>query len=382
MQLHLAYGLAVTYTMGQVETARDALATALALARELDHVDTQLEALWSLWVLHFNIGECRATEAITEAFNLTARRAGDESVVLIGERLRGYLLQHAGAPHAAQACFERVLAFYVPRQARGYLGLGQFDQRVLARAMLARVHWLQGRIEQALTHARASLQAAQDSGNYLSTCEALRLAVCPITLMAGDPAEAERSVTLLIDTAARWNATFWGIVGRCLKAKLLIHRGAFAEGTALLRCELDACAETGWEIWYPEFRGVLAQGLAGLGRFGEARAAIEQALARADSGGERYYVPELLRIKGELLLRDGDFVRSEQCLEAALDAARHQGAQFWELRGALSLARLRLRMGRRDGAAEVLAPVHARFTEGLDSPDLLAAGALLKTLAD
>jgi predicted ATPase len=61
--------------------------------------------------------------------------------------------------------------------------------------------------------------------------------------------------------------------------------------------------------------------------------------------------------------------------------AREQGALFWELRAALSAARLRVRQENRAGAAQVLQPVYDRFTEGFDTADLKAAKALLKTLA-
>ena len=102
-------------------------------------------------------------------------------------------------------------------------------------------------------------------------------------------------------------------------------------------------------MWHPEFYGVLAEGLARCGRLTEALAAVDQALASADRGGERYYLAELLRIKGELLLQEaGDLSISavEDCFFEALEVARQQDALFWELRAALSLARLRIRQNR------------------------------------
>jgi predicted ATPase len=129
--------------------------------------------------------------------------------------------------------------------------------------------------------------------------------------------------------------------------------------------------------------GALAEGVAGLGRLSEALAAVDQALAKADAGGERYYVPELLRIKGELLLREtGDecVAAAENCFDRALTVAREQDALFWELRGALSLARLRTRQDRPDEARQILAPVYDRFTEGFETADLRAARAMLESL--
>jgi predicted ATPase len=124
-----------------------------------------------------------------------------------------------------------------------------------------------------------------------------------------------------------------------LEGRLLIKRGEFGTGSALLRTALDSCERAGQTICYTEFLGALGEGLAGLGQFTEALATIDRALARADRGGERWFVAELLRIKGELLLHgagDQSIPAAEHCFSAALEAAREQGAMSWELRVALS----------------------------------------------
>src|SRR6266404_6161722 len=116
------------------------------------------------------------------------------------------------------------------------------------------------------------------------------------------------------------------------------------------------------------------------GRIREALVTIYQALASADRGGEGYHYPELLRIKGELLLQDASgrpVSAAEDCFRAALYVARQQGAPFWELRGALNLARLRVTEVRHNDAKAILAPVYDQFTEGFEKPDLRAARDIL-----
>jgi len=61
----------------------------------------------------------------------------------------------------------------------------------------------------------------------------------------------------------------------------------------------------------------------------------------------------------------------------ALDAARQQGALSWELRAAMSLARLRMTQDRAAEARQLLAPVYAQFSEGFATLDLRAAYAML-----
>jgi predicted ATPase/DNA-binding winged helix-turn-helix (wHTH) protein len=383
MQLYFAAGLMPAYTMSPVEPGKRALTRAIELAEELDDVQAQFQILWGLWVLNATAGECHTAQIVTDRLSLVANRIEEQSAALIAFRLQGFVLQQTGEHEKARQCFEHVLRHYIAPTDVRFTAWGQFDQRVLTRAMLARSLWLQGYAEQAAEQAQICLDDAQVTNYPLSIGEALRVAMCQIALMTGDLETADQAVTRLIDIATSCNAPFWAISGRCLRGKLLIMRGEFAAGSAILRAELDLCERTGWPIWYPEFLGVLAEGLAGLGRMSEALAAIHQAMESADRGGERYYYPELLRLKGEVLLRDAkaqSVPAADDCFIASMDLARQQGALFWELRSALSLARLRASQGRHSEARQVLAPIHDRFTEGFGTVDLRAARAMLETL--
>jgi len=72
---------------------------------------------------------------------------------------------------------------------------------------------------------------------------------------------------------------------------------------------------------------------------------------------------------------------AEQCFTEALKLAKQQGALFWELRNALSLARLRVRQDRKTDAREILEPVYGAFTaEGLQIADVREAKTLLDRL--
>ena len=89
---------------------------------------------------------------------------------------------------------------------------------------------------------------------------------------------------------------------------------------------------------------------------------------------------ELNRHKGQLLLRQGDSEAAEELYRKALSIAQEQEAKLWELRAAVSLARLRRDQGRHTEARDLLAPVYGWFTEGFDTPDLKEAKALLDEL--
>ena len=75
-----------------------------------------------------------------------------------------------------------------------------------------------------------------------------------------------------------------------------------------------------------------------------------------------------------------DVAKAETYFERALAVAREQQAKSWELRAAMSMARLWRDQGKRNEARDLLAPVYGWFTEGFDTLDLKEAKALLDAL--
>ena len=98
--------------------------------------------------------------------------------------------------------------------------------------------------------------------------------------------------------------------------------------------------------------------------------------------GERWFEAELRRVQGEWLVthRRDERQRAEACFNRALTVAREQNARTWELRAAMSLARLWRDQGKVQQARELLAPLYGWFTEGFDTRDLKEAKALLEQL--
>jgi len=106
------------------------------------------------------------------------------------------------------------------------------------------------------------------------------------------------------------------------------------------------------------------------------------ALVHVDTTGEVYWAAEVYWLKGELLLRQAspDEARAETCWHQAMDIARKQQTRSWELRAAVSLARLWQHQGKHAAAQRMLAEIYHWFTEGFDTVDLQEARALLEEL--
>jgi predicted ATPase len=297
----------------------------------------------------------------------------------------GSALLLRGRPREARQYLERVLRFpAAPGDLHGIIYYNSNDQAA-ARVMLARALWMQGFADQALHEARLSQQELQGKDHQLLLCRTLYHGVCRIATMTGDFVTADREIARLIEVATSLNAHIWQTAGHFLKGKSLVERGEFAQGLLVLRDTFETSGRTGWHISYPEFNSALALGLAGTGRLDEALVAVDDAIAADGEGadGHVWCAPELLRIKGEVLLQQAagqSAVAAEDCFNQAAQVARDQGALFWELRVALSVARLRVSQGRRHEARAPLASVYDRFTEGFATADLQAARAMLEGL--
>jgi predicted ATPase len=186
-----------------------------------------------------------------------------------------------------------------------------------------------------------------------------------------------------------------------LRGWALTDQGHIEEGMAEMRQGLDTWRR-GAQVAQPYWLALWAEAYRRGGRPLEGLSVLSEALALVEKHAERYYEAELYRLKGELLLMQaasGGGVRAvpleptaaeadpsalaeaEGCFQKALEVARHQQAKSWELRTAMSLARLWQQQGKRTEAHALLAPVYHWFTEGFDTADLQEAKALLDALA-
>jgi predicted ATPase len=152
------------------------------------------------------------------------------------------------------------------------------------------------------------------------------------------------------------------------------------EGISLLRSGSAAYRATGAELWMPHHIALLAKALEIAGQVDEGLTLLDDGLQIVDRTGEQLFAAELNRHKGQLLLRQGQSEAAEELYRKALSIAEAQGAKLWELRAAVSLARLWGEQNRRVEARDLLAPAYGWFNEGFDTADLKEAKALLDEL--
>ncbi len=382
-QLLIILGIVLVYTAGASERTELALVEAQEIAEDLADPEAQLQALYAIWIYRFNNGEHRTAQALCERFALIAPRTGDPADILVADRIVGSTHHYAGNQKQAENYFESLLNRLTASSSRRRVMWLHYDGRVLPQARLARVLWMRGLAERAIQVARASLEEAQVADHKLSMCFALGEAVCPLHLMAGDVEAADHYITILADIAEQHGFAYWLRFANCLEGTLLIMRGDAARGSELLRSALEDMDSAGQTLHCSGIVGYFAAALASLGNAVEASTTIDNAIAQSTREGVLWHMPELLRVKGELLFHQ----RDDQALSAAeglflkaTEIAQEQAALFWELRTAISLARLKIHQLQPTEARKLLTMISRAFPAETDFSDLRTARELLDSL--
>lgn len=380
MRLYCALGLSRVFTSGLAPQATAAWAKALEIAEDLGDAEDQLEALWGVWFCRVGVGEYRAALDTGRRFAGLAQSTAD---LAIGDRLIGTALFCLGDIGDARRHLDRMRArpFVSAVESEEPIRF-MFDEPVAGRALLGQVLWLQGFPDQATRIVETGVEEALTTGHAISLCDALARGACPVALLAGDLAAAQRAITMLLDHAEQHSLGSWNTFGRCWRGALLIREGDVENGIPLLEAALAALQEGRlFSLYSSAFLAILAEGLVQADRVLEAYMAVERGLERCKEKQELWYAAELLRVKGEIVLRDGSAAAAEQHFRQSIEQARRQEALSWELRAATSLARLQRDRDQIGQAHRLLAEVYARLSEGFATTDLKIAGALLDQLS-
>jgi predicted ATPase len=381
MRLYGALGWPQMRAIAGVPSGVAAWKTALVIAENLGDVDYQLRALWALWVDSANNAEHQAALALAEKFCALASNTTEPADLNIGDRMRARSLHFLGDQAGAYMYIKRMLDSHVPPANRSHMARFQYDQRMTARITLARVLWVQGSADQALHTIESNVEDALSLGHVLTLSHVLSDGACALALLAGKLPLADRYIKMLHRYTQDHALDVWHTYAEGFRGQFLVQTGDFRVGTGLLRAAIDKFDATGFVLFRVPFLGSLAEGLLGDGQLTQAEQAIERALALCAGNREGWFVPELHRIKGEITLKANapDSVwRAEASFLSALDLAREHKALSWELRAATGLARSWQSHGRARDARDLLAPIYTRFTEGVDTADLVAAAALLQ----
>jgi len=378
MALQAAHGVSVMFTQGNTEGVRSAFTRSLQLAQELDDLHWQIWLLRGLHIYLTRVGDFHGALGTGEQGQAVARKLNDPTSTLNVEWMLGVAHHLIGNQDKAVQFCESAMVDN-PGSQRLNIGHLGYDDRIVALVALARGLWLSGRPDRAIEAARYTVREAEQLEQPLTLGIALIWTIY-VFLWVGDWASAESLIDRLIDHAARHFLGPYHAVGIGQKGELLLRRGDIAGGIEHLRRSQATLYATRHRIMTTVFATALAEGLAAQNQADEALQTIDEAIAQIGDHGESFDMPEMLRVKADILVQSARATEAEAWLQQSLTLSRRQCARGWELRGAMSLARVWLQAGRRSDAHALLAPLVAHYQEGLSSRDLVTAKRMLSSL--
>jgi predicted ATPase len=278
--------------------------------------------------------------------------------------------------------YDRALAIYDPAEHRPLTTRSGRDVGAALLSSRSSCLWILGYPAAARDDGERAVKTARQIGHPTTLMFALHAAgfnhIC-----CRDYAAAISQVEELIALADERGAPYWNATGTALRGWLFVLTGRASDAVLAITSAITSLRSTGTTLYEPRHLWYLAMAYAELGQLDDARRCIDDAIDKVERSKEKWCEAEVHRTAGEIVLKSPqpEAAKAEAYFERALVVARQQQAKSWELRAAMSLARLWRDQGKVRQARELLAPVYGWFTEGFDTLDLKEAKALLEQLA-
>jgi class 3 adenylate cyclase/predicted ATPase len=374
-------GYAAPETKAAAERARLLIERAEALGEPPEDPLLLFSVLYGFWVASYVAFDGDATRELATQFLALAENQGAKIPLMVGHRLTGLALLFTGDIVQGQAHYDPAITLYDPAEHRVLtMRFGQ-DHRVSALSYRSLALWMLGHPEAALADAEHALEDAREIGHAATLMWALYHASLTHT-WCGNYVAVEALLEKLTALVDEKGSLFWKAGGMANQGCVLALTGKASDAVQTSTAGTTAFRSTGATVYVPLFLSYLARAYAELGKFDDAWRCIGEAMTAIETTKEKWCEADIHRIAGEIALMSPqpDAATAEAYFGRALAVTRAQQAKSWELRAAMSMARLWHDQGKRKEARDLLAPVYGWFTEGFDTLDLKEAKALLDEL--
>ncbi|NNF78138.1 MAG: hypothetical protein HKN05_08930, partial [Rhizobiales bacterium] len=319
------------------------------------------------------------TEAITlgEEFLQLADEEDDEAARIVGHMNLGVIHLSRGKLEIAESQFQSVLALYDAERHASLKFTYAYDPKVICSGYLAWAQLALGRPDDALEASLQSVAFAKDLSHALSLGFALHRSAA-VHQLRRDVEAVEATAAEMAALADKQGFATYRAQARLYQGWAMVQRGAIDEGAGLLTESLDDLRAIKDEDFFPHTMCMVAEGFFAQGKLDQALALLNQAKQRTTDNEELWFQAEVHRLIGEVTAAQSDEAEAEKSLLHALELAGEQKGALWELRAALSLAKVWDGQGRSSEAKKLLTPICARFSQGLNTADVKQAKALLE----
>jgi predicted ATPase len=362
-ELDLLAALTVVLSVAKGGSASDlepVLTRAAVLGQQVGEHPQQFAVLQRLFWFRWARAEFQAAQAVSVQLLDLVQRQHDPALLLGVHHAMGWLFYDVGAFALASTHLTQGIALSnAQQQAASYTtpGSNRHDG-VGCRAKMAQVLWVLGYPDQALQWDQEALAQALALAHPYSLANTLASS-CTLHYALREWQTTQARVEAILALATEHGFARYMAIGAFWRGKLLAMQGQEAEGIVQMRQALAALRATGTAVQMSSRLAQLAVTYGQRGQVEEGLHLLAEALMIVENTEGREVEAELHRLHGELLLQQAvpDVPHSEARSKRALAVARRQGAKSWELRAAMSLARLWQRQGKQNEAYQLLAEV-------------------------
>jgi class 3 adenylate cyclase/predicted ATPase len=375
-------GYAAPETKAAVEQARLLIEQAKTMGEAPEDPLLLFSVLYGLWVANQVAFDSDACIDLATQFLSLAEKLGTTGLLMVGHQIVGISLQSTGDITGGRTHYDRTVALYDPGEHRPLATRFGQNSAVVVLSRRSQALWLLGYPKAALSDAEHALTHAREINHAASLMYTLSHGLLA-RYQCGNYANATTISNELVALAEEKGTPFWKSLGMMHQGCICTMSGKPFDAVRMITSGLSARELLGATTFAPFFLSYLARAYADLGHFEDALYSVSEAITTVETTKERWCEAEVYRIAGEIALRspDLDAAKGKAYFERALGVAYEQQAKSWELRAAMSMARLWRDQGKPQQARDLLAPIYGWFTEGFDTRDLKEAKALLDALA-
>ena len=353
-------GYAAPETKAATERAHLLIEQAEALGEAPEDPLLLFSVLYGTYVanlLAFNGDACRDVAA---RFLALAEKRGATVPLMVGHRLVGTPLLFTGDIAEGRAHYDRAIVLYNPVEHRPFATRFGQDISVSILGFRQLALWLLGYPDAALADADCALSDAREIGHAATLMYALNHAAMMAHIHCGNYKAAKAGLDELVALANEKGAPFWKALATINKGVLLAVDGNPSDAIKMFISGMAAYQSTGATLYRPQHLSYLASAYAEVIQFEEAWRCISEAITAVEITKESWYEAEINRVAGEIALKspEPEAAKAQAYFERALAVARQQQAKSWELRAAMSMARLWRDQGKVQQARELLSPVY------------------------
>jgi predicted ATPase len=380
-RLQTAYSNALLHGRGMSppETTA-AFAKARELAASIEDPVERFSAYYGLWVGPFIRGNLAQMREVAEAFMRDAERSPALPEAGIAHRLLGTTCWYTGDYAGARLHLDEALARYDHARDLHLTSSFAYDQGAVAEFYLGMTLYALGEIDRGACLVEDSLGLALQGG-HIPTVALTRHYMIVFAAVRRDLDRATPHAQALLDLGLTHGLPSWHGFAKFTLAWAL--RRDNPQALVEMRAALTLQREMDFRVEQPLFGTLLAEAEAAAGERDAALATVVEQLAAIEQTGERWFAAEVHRARGEILLNrnPGNTAPTEEAFHTATAIAREQKAKSFELRAALSLAKLYQSGSRPLEAHAILASALEGFSPTPEFPEIAEARALLAALA-